>query len=347
MTSQEILSLLGSGEWVSGQEIADRLSVSRAAVWKQIQSLRKRGYAISSSTRKGYRLAERPDLLDADQIAGSLKTRWLGRSLKIYDTVTSTNAVAMSLAQQSPDGTVILAETQTQGKGRLSRSWASPPGGIWMSIMLKPQMPLSEVGRINMAVAVALCRAISALLGLEAVIKWPNDILIAEHNEDRKLEQNREDQKVERKVCGILTEMKAEVDRLDYVVVGVGLNANVDPSGFPEEWRSTSLAAEAGRPVPRADLICRILEEAEQAYEKAAGSPEEAEQIFRQWQSLSATLGRRVRIASSSGDLVGLAAGLASDGALILEECGGEKIRILAGDCIHLRPADGSRLERA
>jgi len=135
LASQDILSLLGSGEWVSGEEMAGRLSISRAAVWKQIQILRKRGYDIASSTRKGYRLASGPDLLHPDHILGCLRTKWLGRSLNVFDSVTSTNAVALSIAEESPHGAVILAETQSEGRGRLSRPWASPPGGIWMSII--------------------------------------------------------------------------------------------------------------------------------------------------------------------------------------------------------------------
>jgi len=333
LASQDIiLSLLGSGEWVSGEEMAGRLSISRAAVWKQIQILRKRGYDIASSTRKGYRLASGPDLLHPDRILGCLKTKWMGRSLNLFDSVTSTNAVALSMAEESPHGAVILAETQSEGRGRLSRPWASPAGGIWMSIILKPQMPLSHVSRINMALSVALCRSISAVAGLQAAIKWPNDILIGERDEEGNWDGK------ERKVCGILTEMKAEVDRLDYVVVGLGINANVDLSAFPEEWNATSLAKEAGHPVPRADLICRILEEAELACEKAAGSAEDFQDIYQEWRSHSATLNRWVRISSADGEMMGMAADLDFDGALILELEGGGRSRILAGDCIHLRP---------
>jgi BirA family transcriptional regulator, biotin operon repressor / biotin---[acetyl-CoA-carboxylase] ligase len=317
----DILSFLISGEWVSGEEMAKRLAVSRAAVWKQIQTLRQRGYEISASTRKGYRLAKKPDLLDADRISICLKTKWLGRYMRISTEVGSTNEFALSLASDCQNGTVILAETQTQGRGRLSRPWASPPGGIWMSLILKPKMPLAHVYQINMAVAVALCRAISSNLGLEAGIKWPNDLLIGEQ-----------------KICGILMEVSAQVDRLDYAVVGLGLNANNDPSGFPAEWRTTSLAAELGHDISRDELICRILEEIEVAYEKM-GSKE----IYEEWRSRSLTLNRRVRITSAAGDCVGEVVDLAEDGALLLRE-GDELKRVLAGDCIHLRPLEAEAL---
>ncbi|MDD1751094.1 MAG: biotin--[acetyl-CoA-carboxylase] ligase [Methanothrix sp.] len=317
MAAFDILSFLISGEWVSGEEIAKRLAISRAAVWKKIQALRKRGYEISASTGKGYHLTKMPDLLDADLISGCLKTKWLGRELRILGEVSSSNAAARSLARDCPSGTVILAETQTEGRGRLSRPWASPPGGIWMSLILKPEMPLAHVYQINMAVAVALCRALSSMLGLKAGIKWPNDLLIRE-----------------RKICGILMEVSAQVDRLDYAVVGLGINANNDPSGFPAEWRSTSLAAELGHDIGRCELICRILEEIEVAYEKM-GSKE----IYEEWRSRSLTINRQVRITSAAGDHVGEVVDLAEDGALIFRE-GDELKRVLAGDCIHLRPLD-------
>ncbi len=179
------------------------------------RNLRRRGYEIEASTKKGYHLTYKPDLLDADVIRSGLKTKWLGKDLRIFSEVNSTNEIAKSMASGSPNGTVILAETQTQGRGRLSRPWASPPGGVWMSLILKPEMPLASVYQINMAVSVAVSKAIFSLLGLKAGIKWPNDLLIRE-----------------RKICGILMEISAEVGRLDYAVVGLGINANVGLSRF-------------------------------------------------------------------------------------------------------------------
>jgi len=321
VAARDILSFLISGDWVSGEEMAKRLAISRAGVWKQIQALRKRGYEVSASTGKGYKLAKKPDLLDADRISCCLKTKWLGRDMRILGEVSSTNAAALSLARDCQSGAVILAETQTQGRGRLSRPWASPAGGIWMSIILKPEMPLNHVYQINMAVAVALCKTISSSPGLEAGIKWPNDLLIRGQ-----------------KICGILMELSAQVDRLDYAVVGLGINANNDPSGLPVEWRSTSLAEEMGHEIDRCELICRILEEIEVAYEKM-GSKE----IYEEWRRRSLTINQQVRITSAAGDLVGEAVDLAEDGALILRSGDGLK-RVLAGDCIHLRPLEAEAL---
>jgi BirA family biotin operon repressor/biotin-[acetyl-CoA-carboxylase] ligase len=319
LAALDILSFLASGEWVSGEEMARNLGVSRAAVCKQVKSLRHRGYEISSSTGKGYRLAKKADLLEADCIRRSLRTAWLGRDLQVRGQVSSTNEVALSRVSSSPNGSVVLAEIQTAGRGRLSRPWASPPGGIWMSLILKPAMPLSQVYRINMAVSVALCRVLSTQFGLDAGIKWPNDLLVGQL-----------------KICGILMEVGAQVDRLDYAVVGIGLNVNNDISQFPAEWRSTTLAAQLGHEIDRCDLIARILQEIEMAYENM-----ESKEIFEEWRRRSVTLNRQVLITSVTGDRIGRAVDLAEDGALILEI--GERLeRILAGDCIHLRDAQAA-----
>ena len=314
MPAADALSFLVPGEWVSGEDMARRLGISRAAVWKQIQALRLRGYKIASSTRRGYLLTEKPDLLDAGRIKKDLVTNWLGRDILILPEASSTNAVALSSIGQRKSGSIILAETQKEGRGRLSRGWASPPGGIWMSLVLRPNIPLSRVYRINMAASVSICRAVCQL-GLEAGIKWPNDILIREQ-----------------KLCGILTELGAQVDRLDYAVVGVGLNANNDTAAFPGQWRSTSLAARLGRSIDRCALIAAILNEMEQALDDI-----KSHELYEEWCSRSLTLGKRVRISSAEGELIGQVLDLDQDGALILEQ-GGDRRRILAGDCIHLRP---------
>ena len=194
--------------------------------------------------------AEVPDLLERDQILSGLDTRWLGRDLRLFTEVGSTNEVVRSLAEQGGNGTVVLAETQTRGQGRLSRPWSSPPGGIWMSLVLRPDIPIAFAYQINMAVCVAACRAISAMMDLETGIKWPNDLLVGE-----------------RKVGGILMEVGAVDDRLDYAIVGLGINANIDPSRFPAEWMATSLSQEKGSVVSRTALIQRTLLEIERAYE--------------------------------------------------------------------------------
>lgn len=259
-------------------------------------------------------MAELPDLLDRDQILSGLDTRWLGRDLRLFAEVGSTNEVARSLAEQGGNGTVVLAETQTRGQGRLSRPWSSPPGGIWMSLILRPDIPIALAYLINMAVCVAACRAISAILDLETGIKWPNDLLVGD-----------------RKVGGILMEIGAVDDRLDYAIVGLGINANIDPSRFPAEWMATSLSREMGSDVSRTALIQRTLLEIERAYENM-----ESEEIYNEWRRRSVTIGRRVCICARSIELVGEVVDLARDGALLLRR-DDEVVRVLAGDCMHLR----------
>ncbi len=310
----EILSHLSSGEWISGEEIASRQGVSRAAVWKQIKSLRLKGYQIEAFPRRGYRLVHIPDGLNAELIHCGLKTSWLGGDVRCFAEVDSTNEVCRSIARSCKNGTVVLSEIQTQGRGRLSRPWISPPGGIWMSLILKPEISLDRAYGINMAVSVALARAIEGLYPLTVGIKWPNDLLIND-----------------RKICGILMEVSAEVGRLEYAIVGVGINANVDVTDFPEDWHSTSLFRELGKEVSRVALTQRILQEIEKAYEKMG-----SEEIYEEWRRRSVTLGKLVRIASSGGDLHGQVVDLARDGALCLETEEGIH-RVLAGDCIHLR----------
>lgn len=312
----DLLSYLASGSWVSGEEIASNLGVSRAAVWKQVQALRTKGYQIESSTNKGYRLGANQDVLDHELIRRGLETDFVGKNLRYFREVRSTNKTAREIAADCVNGTVVLAEVQTKGRGRLSRSWHSPSGGIWMSLVLKPEIPLAQAYRINMAVSVAIARAMLRLYGIRAGIKWPNDILVND-----------------RKLCGILTEVSAETDRLEYAVVGVGINANVDVKDFAADWNATSLSIELGSQVSRTKLIQTLLAEIEKAY-KQMGSKD----TYLEWREHSVTLGRRVRVTSSEGDIEGRAVHLSEDGALGIELVGKPGIRwIVAGDCVHLR----------
>ncbi|VVB64268.1 Putative biotin ligase [uncultured archaeon] len=313
----DLLSYLASGSWVSGEEIASNLGVSRAAVWKQVHALRTKGYQIESSTNKGYRLGANQDVLDPDMILKGLETDFVGKDLRYFREVRSTNETAREIAANCENGTVVLAEVQTKGKGRLSRSWHSPSGGIWMSLVLKPEISLAQAYWINMAVSVAIARALSLLYGIKAGIKWPNDLFVND-----------------RKICGILMEVSAETDRLEHAVVGIGVNANVDVNSFPSDWNATSLSRERGSQVSRTKLIQSLLMEIEKAY-KQMGSLE----TYLEWRDLSVTLGRRVRVTSSEGDLEGKAVYLSEDGALGIELSGesGKIRRVVAGDCVHLR----------
>ncbi len=320
MSREEIREALieGLGTWTSGQKLARSFKISRAAVWKAVQSLRAEGYDIESSKR-GYRLASMPDLINEDLVKSGLKTRFVGRTLISRQSVTSTNAEAKRIAPSAENGTVVVAEVQTLGRGRMERSWHSPKGGVWMSVILKPKIPPNLASRVNMAAAVAVARALEGLYGLDVGIKWPNDLLVGE-----------------RKVSGILTEIGAEMDSLDYAVVGIGINANLDPDLFPEEWKATSLSRLLGRDVLRAELVRRVLEELEEAFADLESSFVE---VREEWRRRSATLDRKVRIITMDGEFEGRAEALEADGSLLVRRDDGRRERVFAGDCIHLRPA--------
>ncbi len=308
----------GLGSWTSGQELAASLRISRAAVWKQVQSLRVEGYEIEAS-RSGYRLASMPDLLSEDLVKSGLKTKFVGRTVLSYPSLSSTNAEAKKIAPSADNGTVVLAEIQTIGRGRMERSWHSPKGGVWMSVILKPQIPPALAFRVNIAAAVSAARALEELYGLDVGIKWPNDLMVGE-----------------KKISGILTEIGAEMDSLNYAVVGIGINANLDPDSFPEDWNATSISRELGREVSRVDLVQRVLEEVEKACEEMTAS---FDRVMGEWSARSTTLGRRVRITTRNSEFEGRAETLEADGALLVRRDDGLGERVLAGDCVHLRPA--------
>ena len=320
MSREEIKrSLIQSlGSWISGQELAGSLKISRAAVWKQVGSLRAEGYEIEAS-RRGYRLVSLPDLICEDLVKAGLETKFVGGTVLSRQTVLSTNAEAKRIASSAENGTVVVAEVQTAGRGRMERSWHSPKGGVWMSVILKPRIPPSFAPRVNMAAAVAVARALEGLYGLEVRIKWPNDLLVGE-----------------RKVSGILTEIGAEMDLLDYAVVGIGINANFNSDLFPEEWKATSISQLLGRDVLRVGLVQRVLKELEGACEEVEAS---FDRVYEEWMGRSATLGQRVRIITRSGEFEGCAQALEADGALVVRRDDGLLERVLAGDCVHLRPA--------
>ncbi|TDA70735.1 MAG: biotin--[acetyl-CoA-carboxylase] ligase [Clostridia bacterium] len=315
-----ILDILRSfrGEYLSGEEIARQMSVSRTAIWKHVRELRELGYGVSAGGKLGYRLDSIPDRLYPAEVRAGLGTQFIGRAdIHYYREVTSTNEVARDLGEQgAPAGTVVVAEAQVQGRGRLRRSWWSPPEkGVWMSVLLRPELLPGEVFLLSFATAVAVARAIGRLLPLEAHIKWPNDILVGG-----------------KKVAGILLEVKAELDQVHYVVVGMGLNVNQEEADFPPELRSraTSLRQAAGQPVARVPLVREILAGLEDEYFGLARG--EGERLWQEWRNLDITVGRPVEVVTSAGSCSGLAAGVTREGRLVLRLPGGEIQEFAAGD---------------
>lgn len=251
----EILALLKKNQpgFVSGEEISDSLQVSRTAIWKHIKALREDGYVIESHPRVGYRLVSVPDRLYPDEITTHLRTRLIGKSVVYFPETVSTNDAAKELAAAGiPEGTLVVTEEQTGGRGRLGRAWHSPAGrGIWLSVILRPDINPMDAPKITLLTAVALARTLAAYPGIKPGIKWPNDILVEG-----------------RKIAGILTEMNAELDRVNFIVLGIGININTSLKEFPAELRdtATSLYTAAGRHWDRLEFLAKMLENLEELY---------------------------------------------------------------------------------
>ncbi len=316
---EEILQLLKdhSSEFLSGEEICRRLRVSRTAVWKRIQSLRAQGYEIEASTRSGYRLLGSPDLLTPAEIKPLLKTKWIGKTIHHFDTLDSTNAKAYQLALDgAEEGEVVIAESQEKGKGRLGRQWVSPPSlNLYLSVILRPKIPPHQASLITLMAAVATADAIQKVSGLLPLIKWPNDLLLRN-----------------RKVAGLLNEIHSEIDRVHFVILGVGVNLNADEKTFSEEIRAiaTSLKMETGQTISRKVFLQLFLQELERWYSVFIHG--ERAVILRAWRDRAHLKGRRVKINSFGEALAGTAIDVDSDGALILETEDGERKRVVAGD---------------
>lgn len=321
---QTVLDALvkASGSFVSGTRVSAELGMSRAAVWKQIEILRKEGYSVSSKPRIGYCLTGVPDRFYPFEVKRLLKAEIMGSEIDYFDSLGSTNDETMKRAVEgAPEGTVVIAEEQTKGKGRLGRAWISPKyQGIWFSIVLRPEVLPAETGLITLAVAVAVARAVKQETGLDVEIKWPNDLLIKG-----------------KKVAGILTEMSSEQDKVHFMVVGVGINANVDPGSFPGELRATatSLREQLGRDVNRVRLLCSVLNELESSYRSFR--EKRSDEIVRDWKELSSTLGKKVEVKILDRIFVGVAGDIDEGGQLIIRMPDGELISVSAGEITYLR----------
>lgn len=319
-TDAQILSALRAAEnsGVSGAELSLKLGISRAAIRARIEELRKLGYEIEASPHLGYRLTNDPDVLHADDLVARLgKTQIIGRDIRVFQETTSTNDVVEKLARDGvKEGVVVFAESQTRGRGRLGRKWISPAGkGLWFSILLRPELRPQEATQLTVAAATALWRAIHAETGLHAEIKWPNDILFRG-----------------KKVAGILTEMNAELDRVKYLILGVGVDVNQAANEFPPEVRklATSLRAELGRPLLRAELATAILRELDRDYARVCGG--HFAQLADEWEERCTTIGQPVTISIGERQIRGHAESLDDDGALLVRTEHGHLERIIGGD---------------
>ena len=313
----EMLKKAGEN-FVSGETIAGELGVSRTAIWKHIQKLRESGYQIISSERCGYKLKNAPDLLLPSEIQIGLNTKIIGKEMHYYPVIDSTNRRAKSLAYHgASEGTIVVAEEQTGGKGRLERKYFSPYGkGIWFTTVLRPNVSPNRAPQFTLMAAVAVAEAMKRL-NLKAEIKWPNDILFDG-----------------RKLVGILTEMTCELGKINYVVVGIGINVNINREEFPEDIRpiAASLSEMNGEPLSRVKFFRMLLEDLDKIYRRVIESG--FDEVFALWKEYNITLGKNVRVISTVNNektFIGKAIDLNHDGALIIETADGLRT-VYAGD---------------
>jgi BirA family biotin operon repressor/biotin-[acetyl-CoA-carboxylase] ligase len=322
MYKDKILNLLRSSQstFVSGEELAKKCGISRTMVWKHITSLKREGFGIEAVPSQGYHITTTPDILRQSDVIFGLKTRIIGKEFRLLREVASTNTLAMELAAEgTPEGTVVVAETQTGGKGRLGRKWISPKGNLYLSVVLRPNIPTHKAPLITLMGAVAVAAAIRKTCGLEAGIKWPNDILISG-----------------KKVSGLLTEMSAEQDRIRHIVLGIGVDVNMENDALPPEIRglTTTLAAEAGAKIDRTTLLQQILRDLENWYQQLLSNDAA---VLEEWNRLNMTIGSRVSVSGAGETLEGLAQGVENEGRLVVRLDDGTIRTVAAGDVTILR----------
>lgn len=316
---QEVIKLLKENKegFISGQDISERLGVSRTAIWKYIKILKEEGYQIESVSNRGYKLSASPDLLTYEEIQPFLTTSRLGRKLMHFDSLSSTNTQSKALAElPESDGMVVIAEEQSNGRGRLGRSWVSPKHkGIWMSIILKPELNPMEAVRLTQLAAASIVKATSEI-NIKTLVKWPNDIVINH-----------------KKVCGILTEMNAELTQINYIIVGIGINVNIDESEFPQELRdkATSLRIEAKHTINRKELVGRILNNFERLYDEFLQDHNiiKSADICRK---NSAVIGKEILILDKGKSVEVKALDIDAEGRLLIEHKDGKKEYIISGE---------------
>jgi len=322
----DILATLkaASGCYISGQAISEQLGVSRTAIWKHIGALRKAGYEIEGHPKKGYLLTaqtERP--YNALEVTLNIPTEFIGKEVLFFDELDSTNTKASKLAREGVvEGTVVIAESQSKGRGRIERSWYSPPGAnIYTSIILRPKLPPQATQTITLVSAVALAEAIEETAGVRPSLKWPNDILVGG-----------------KKVAGILTEMSSESDRVKHIIIGIGINVNIEVTDLPGGLRypASSLKHESGSKIDRTELVRNLYSRLEKWYKILLSDG--SEEIVETWREYFTFVGKEIRIEGYRGIgaepviTEGICLGIDSDGALLIKERSGAIERVVAGD---------------
>jgi len=306
-------------EYLSGQDLSDVLKISRVAVWKHIKKIQTLGYKIESKQKLGYRLVDDTEKLLPWEIIRDLKTENIGKRVYYFEELDSTQNFAQQIAaDKKENGTIVIAEKQTSGRGRLDRKWTSPKGGIWFSLIIHPKFDVSSSTLIPILSAVALSKSIKKILGVETEVKWPNDIILNG-----------------KKVAGILVDASVQANNIDYLILGIGINFDIDTkklekrlSKTPNFYGVDSLRGNNNKTPPKI-----LLKEFLFQFEKNLSSLDKGEKakIVKEWTKKAAGIGRKITINTSSGKISGISQGIDTDGALKIKTK--KKIeRVLVGD---------------
>lgn len=313
----EILALLREqGSYISGQELCERFGVSRTAVWKAVNQLKKEGYRIEAVQNKGYLLVQEDDIFGQNELESRMCTKWAGHPVKFYQEINSTNLQAKLEAEDgAQQGLLIVADKQTAGRGRRGRGWNSPAGtNVYFTLLLKPTYPVEKVSAVTLVMALAVAEAVRTICGVESAIKWPNDIVV-----DGK------------KVCGILTEMSMEREYIQHVVIGVGVNVGLQEFEPELAQKATSLQAACGRKVPRAALVVEIMKSFEKYYEIFCKTLD-LSGLREPYQAHLANLDKEVRVLDPKGEFTGIARGIDDAGELLVELADKTLVKVYAGE---------------
>ena len=302
---EEILKMLRETDgYISGQELCNKFGVSRTAIWKVMKQLKEAGYNIEAQQNKGYHIVSAPDVMDAAELKSIWKPKWVGCEILYFDSIDSTNTKAQELAEKGyPSGTLVVADKQIAGKGRRGRNWESPSGcGIFMTLMLKPEINPNNASMLTLVSALAVAKALADITGKDAKIKWPNDIVIDG-----------------RKVCGILTEMSAQFDYINNIVIGIGINVN--NSSFPEEISATASSLRllsGGKKYRRAEIIEKIMEYFEKYYSIFLET-EDLSALVNEYDAMLVNMKRQVKVLDPKEPFEGTAMGITKTGELIVD----------------------------
>ncbi|MCP3025880.1 biotin--[acetyl-CoA-carboxylase] ligase [Halobacillus sp. A5] len=317
-TRNRLIQLLDKADgYVSGQQLSEQLDISRTAVWKHMKELEKDGYKIEALQRKGYRILSSPNKVSGNTVQWGLNTKWLGHNLYHYEEVNSTQEIAHQLAKQGkPHGTVIIADEQVKGKGRMSRPWHSPKGkGIWMSILLRPDLAPVQAPQLTLLAATVLAEVFAKVFKVTPQIKWPNDILVAH-----------------KKVSGILTEMQAEHDQIQYVVLGIGINVNQNEDEIPVDLRhiASSLKVESDQECSITDTIQDLLHQFEITYDQFM--TQGFQHVKTVWEKYGYKIGEQVTIKTMRKEWDAVLVGIEPDGALKARDINGEEEKLYSAE---------------